>query len=107
MNAEPGERRQRVVHYFDCTWASQWGPIEARLSNISPTGCYIESRFTVPALGEIVENITVTPNGEPPLVLHGPVIDSMRGIGFAVRFAQLDDESRARLSALLHSCQLG
>jgi hypothetical protein len=107
MNAEPGERRQRVVHYFDCTWVSQWGPIQARLSNISPTGCYVDSRFTVPALGEIVENITVTPNGEHPLVLHGTVIDSMRGIGFAVRFAQLEDEARERLSALLQSRQRG
>ncbi|MGH9255247.1 MAG: PilZ domain-containing protein [Vicinamibacterales bacterium] len=101
------ERRQRVVQYFDCTWDSQWRPMNARISNLSPTGCYIDSRFNVPAVGEPVESITVTPSAENPLVLHGTVIDSTRGIGFAVRFAELDEDTRERLRALLRSRQRG
>jgi PilZ domain-containing protein len=97
------EQRQRVVQYFDCTWVSQWGPMNARISNLSPTGCYIDSRFSVPAVGETVENITVTPSAENPLVLHGTVIDATRGIGFAVRFTELDEDTGERLNALLRS----
>lgn len=107
INADGREQRQRVVQYFDCTWVSQWGPMPARLSNLSPTGCYVDSRLNVPAVGETVENITVTPSAEPPLVLHGTVIDATRGIGFAVRFTELDEDTRERLRALLQSRQRG
>ena len=106
-NADERGKRQRVVQYFDCIWVSQWGPIQARISNLSPTGCYIVSRLSVPAVGETVENITVTPSAEHPLVLHGTVIESTRGIGFAVRFTELDEDTRERLSALLRSRQRG
>jgi hypothetical protein len=39
--------------------------------------------------------------------LHGTVIESTRGIGFAVRFTELDEDTRERLSALLRSRQRG
>ncbi|MGH9257645.1 MAG: PilZ domain-containing protein [Vicinamibacterales bacterium] len=107
LNVDGREKRQRVVQYFDCTWISRWGPMQTRLSNLSPTGCYIDSRLNVPAVGETVENITVTPSAEHPLVLHGTVIDATRGIGFAVRFTELDEDTRQRLSALLRSRQRG
>ena len=103
INADRRQERQRIVQYFDCIWVSEWGPTTARISNLSPTGCYIDSRFNVPAVGETVENITVTSSAESPLVLHGTVIDSTRGIGFAVRFTELDEDTRERLSALLQS----
>lgn len=107
VSADGREQRQRVVQYFDCTWVSQWGPMNARISSLSPTGCYIDSRFSVPAVGETVENITVTPRAENPLVLHGTVIDATRGVGFAVRFTELDEATRERLNALLRSRQEG
>ena len=107
MGAGGREQRQRLDQYFDCIWVSQWGPMPARLSNLSPTGCYIDSRLNVPAVGETVENITVISVAEHPLVLHGTVIDSTRGIGFAVRFTELDEDTRERLRALLRSRQRG
>jgi hypothetical protein len=103
INADGRQERQRIVQYFDCIWLSKWGSMTARISNLSPTGCYIDSRLNVPAVGETVENITVTPSAGSPLVLHGTVIDSTRGIGFAVRFTELDEDTRDRLSALLQS----
>jgi hypothetical protein len=96
-------QRQRVVQYFECNWLSEWGTVEARLSNLSPTGCYIDSRFAVPAVGEPVQELTVKPTAEEPIVLHGTVVDSTRGIGFAVRFGDLDPEIRRRLDDLLRS----
>jgi len=92
--------RQRLVRYFDCTWMSAWGQERARVSSLSPTGCYIESRFSVPPAGEVVRELTIAlPSGQ--VKLHGTVIDAMSGVGFAVRFNELDTKSRERLSALI------
>ena len=103
--APPPERprRQRVVRYFECTWVSDWGPVHARINNLSPTGCYVESRFAVPAVGQAVDHLTVTPAAGPPFVLRGSVIESTKGIGFAVRFSDLDTADRDHLEALLRS----
>lgn len=92
-------RRQRIVQYFDCTWSSEWREESARISNLSPTGCYIESRFTVPAQGTVVSDLTVSlPTGA--ITLQGTVIDATPGVGFAVRFTQLDTHAHDCLNAL-------
>ena len=94
------ERRQRLVRYFDCTWVSAWGEEKARVSNLSPTGCYIESRFSVPPEGEVVRELMIAmPSGR--INLQGTVIDAIRGVGFAVRFIGLDKTSQESLSALI------
>jgi hypothetical protein len=88
--AERGRRpRQRVAHYFDCTWSSPFGEERARISNISPTGCYIESRFSVPQTGTVLIDLSFT-LFTAPLCVHGTVIDATPGVGFAVRFRDLD-----------------
>ena len=95
------DRRQRVVRYFDCTWITAWGEERARVSSLSPTGCYIESRFSVPPEGEVVRDLAIAlPTGK--VNLQGTVIDAMSGVGFAVRFIDLDPKTRERLSALIH-----
>lgn len=97
----PPERRQRlrVEQYFDCTWLSDWGEEQCRISSLSPTGCYIEGRFSVPPMGTPVQEITVTlPTGS--ITVAGEVVHAIPGIGFAVRFTDVDDEARARLNAL-------
>jgi hypothetical protein len=100
------QQRQRIERYFDCTWLSVWGEQRCRISSLSPTGCYIDSRFAVPAEGTVVPDITVTlPTGT--LTLQGTVIGTMRGIGFAVRFTELDKDTRDRLSALIYSVRQG
>jgi PilZ domain len=98
------QQRLRIVRYFDCTWLSAWGEEKARVSSLSPTGCYIESRFSVPTEGAIIRDITVTlPTGR--ITLQGTVIDPTSGIGFAVRFIDLDTNTRDRLSGLVHGAQ--
>ena len=94
------ERRQRIERYFDCTWLSEWGTERGRVSSLSPTGCYVESRFTVPAEGVVVEDITIAvPTGS--LTLRGTVLTAMRGVGFALRFIEPDIHMRESLSALV------
>jgi PilZ domain len=92
-------RRQRLVRYFDCTWSSQWGEERARISNISPTGCYIESRFSVPAKGTVLTDLTFTLSTQP-LTIQGTVIDATPGVGFAVRFIQPDSHTLDSLNAV-------
>jgi len=48
----------------------------------------------------VVRELTIAlPSGQ--VKLHGTVIDAMSGVGFAVRFNELDTKSRERLSALI------
>lgn len=96
------QQRQRVSRYFDCQWLSQWGEERARVSSLSPNGCYIESRFSVPPAGTEVRELTIAlPTGK--VNLQGTVVDAMSGIGFAVRFTELDATTRGYLSAVIHS----
>jgi hypothetical protein len=91
-------QRQRTELYFDCSWVSVWGEERSRVSSLSPTGCYIESRST-PAEGTVVRDITIhLPAG--PITLQGTVISAMRGVGFAVRFTEVTKDAVDRLSAL-------
>jgi hypothetical protein len=98
------QKRQRIERQFDCTWLSTWGEEKSRISSLSPTGCYIDSRFTTPAEGTVVQDITITlPTGS--LTLQGTVLDTMRGVGFAVRFTDIDKDTRNSLSVLIRDLQ--
>ena len=100
-NRESNDRRPqpRVERYFDCTWLSDWSEESARVSNLSPAGCYIECRKAVPAEGTPLTAITIAlPTGE--ITLQGTVVHAIRGVGFAVHFIDVDEDARARLSAL-------
>jgi PilZ domain len=98
------QRPQRIARYFDCTWVTAWGEERARVSSLSLTGCYIESRFSVPPDGEAVRDLTIAlPAGK--INLQGTVLNATSGVGFAVRFIDLDAKTRERLSALIHIAQ--
>lgn len=93
-------QRQRIVRYFDCTWSGGFGEERARVSNISPTGCYVECRFAIPAQNDVLSDLTVSlPTGA--LVLQGTVVETAPGLGFAVRFAELDAPALECLNALV------
>jgi hypothetical protein len=100
-NRPANDRRQkaRIDQYFDCTWLSDWSEERSRVSNLSPMGCYIECRFAAPPAGTPLTAVTIKlPNGE--ITLQGTVVHAIRGVGFAVQFTEVDDDARARLSAL-------
>ena len=63
----------RVTHYFECRWYGKWGAFDARLSDLSVSGCYIVNRRTTPSIGEIVE-IEVVRTAKEPLALSGEVV---------------------------------
>ena len=104
LDRQHRQRRQRISRYFDCTWQSEWGPQRSRVSSLSPTGCYVEDRFTVPPSGEFVPELTVNlPGGQ--ICVQGMVMDAMPGIGFAVRFTQVDADTQSRLRDAVHELQ--
>ena len=101
LQRQHSQKRQRITRYFACTWQSEWGPQRSRVSSLSPTGCYIEDRFTVPPSGDRIAELTVNlPNGQ--VCVEGTVMDAMPGVGFAVRFTQIDADTHARLTAAVH-----
>jgi len=98
------QQRQRIALYLDCTWQSTWGEQRSRVSSLSPTGCYIEDRFTVPPRGETVPELSVSlPTGT--ISVQGTVLDAMPGVGFAVRFKGVDADTRDRLTTLVQGFQ--
>ncbi|HEY9464094.1 MAG TPA: PilZ domain-containing protein [Vicinamibacterales bacterium] len=95
-----GRQAQRLARYFDCTWVSPWGEERARVSSLSLTGCYIESRFSVPADGVVIRELTIAlPTGT--VNLEGTVVDAMSGVGFAVRFSDFDSKTRESLNVVI------
>ena len=103
-----GERsrrqRQRVRRYFDCSWLGPWGEERARVSSLSLTGCYIESRFSVPPDGVVIRELTIAlPTGT--VSLEGTVVDAISGVGFAVQFSQVDSKTRESLNVLIASAR--
>ena len=93
-------QRQRIERYFECDWFTAWGEEKTRVSSISPTGCYIDSRLTVPPEGTFLQGISVAlPGGQ--ITVDGMVLQATPGVGFAVRFTEVNDEARARLTGLV------
>lgn len=96
------QQRQRIFRYVDCTWESPWGEERSRISSLSPTGCYIQERFSVPKTGEVIRELAVAlPGGA--VNVQGIVTDATRGVGFAVRFVRVDPDARNRLIAFVRS----
>jgi hypothetical protein len=87
---------QRFVDFNSRICLSEMHPRAIRV------GSRVDSRFTVPAEGTVVREITLTLT-TGTLTLQGTVIAAMRGVGFAVRFTELDKDTRDRLSALIYS----
>lgn len=85
------ERRitDRVPLSLEVRWDSLSGRRSARISDISLTGCYVESLGQV-TLGEQVRLEMQTPTGRW-ITLSGEVVHHDPNIGFGVRFASLSD----------------
>ena len=98
-NAVDGRRsNRRHSALLECAWSGAAGFSPTRISDISVSGCYVDSS-QVPAKGEIVE-ITVSLD-DASQVLTGQVVHSQVGMGFAVRFGPLSDSVQQSLNAFL------
>jgi hypothetical protein len=97
------ERRgeQRFPLPLEARWDGLSGKYTARLSDLSLSGCYIETLALV-ALGEELQFELKLPTGFW-MPLRGTVVYLQPNLGFGIRFGQLKLMERNVLSRLLES----
>ena len=83
--------RKNIV--LECDWAR-----EARITDLSYGGCYVNTR-RMPAIGDFVE-MMVTVEGET-LRLRGVVVSVRHELGFSIEFRDLEPKMLPRLKYFL------
>lgn len=92
MTSERRRTFRRAVA-LECSWHR-----DARVTDVTSSSCYVDSP-RVPAPGTHVE-FTINLEGAA-IRVDGTVIHAIPRLGFAMRFADLDMETRIRLHAIL------
>ena len=97
----PSDKRKhpRVPVLLEVRWESAGGKYEARTSDISLGGCFIDTIGHV-AVGETISFKLLSPTGEW-IELHGDVQYELPRFGFGVSFRDLSDQSQKQLEALV------
>ena len=80
---------------LDVVWQGTAGKFDARLSEISMEGCFIDS-LGQEVIGEIINFRVHLPTG-PWITLQGQVINQEYPVGFELRFTQISEENRRLL----------
>ena len=88
------ERRKQLRRplLLECSWTR-----DARVIDLSSQGCYVDS-MRVPRLGEVVEFEIELGS---PVLLRGTVVHRKEGVGFAVSFDGLSEDSAVQVYAFL------
>ena len=97
-NEKDRRQVQRIEQYFECTWLSEWSQEDCVISSLSTTGCFVNIRSSVPPQGTELTATIKLPSGD--ITVQGTVVHAMRGVGFAVQFTGLDEDTHATLSAI-------
>ena len=97
----PGERRKqkRVPVLFDVILEGAAGKYQTRTSDLSASGCYIDSIAQV-NIGEVIKLRLRLPSGEW-MDLKGEVAYNNYLSGFGLRFIEVSDFDRKRLEWLV------
>jgi CheY-like chemotaxis protein len=81
-------------------WQGSTGKQDARMSEISMEGCFIDSKVQGRALGDKVEFKVRLPSG-PWVSLQGELVSEDYPIGFGLRFSNLRDEDKRLLAEVV------
>lgn len=92
---------ERINFLTEITLESSSGKREARISDLSIGGCYIDSIAAVHA-GEVVGFAIVLPSGET-LSLNGKVAYIIPGNGFGITFHDLNDDEKLTIESIVAS----
>jgi CheY-like chemotaxis protein len=79
-----------VAVSLDVVWQGSFGKQDARMSEISMEGCFIDSTVQGRALGDLVEFKVHLPSG-PWVSLKGELVNENYPMGFGLRFTDLSD----------------
>jgi uncharacterized protein (TIGR02266 family) len=93
----------RVPLLVEVAWEGAAGKYEARTSDISLGGCFIDTIGQM-AIGETISFKLCLPGGEG-IKLRGEVMYELPRAGFGVRFADLSDDQKQLLEALINAQQ--
>ncbi|HEX8293787.1 MAG TPA: PilZ domain-containing protein [Pyrinomonadaceae bacterium] len=98
---EPIERRQheRLQIYLRARWEGLFGCYEGTLSDISAGGCFILSEKQT-TLRELIRLEVELHDGEW-LKVWGEVTNQFPGVGFGVRYTELEDEDEGKFTLSL------
>lgn len=99
LPAMPAQHRPVAVS-LDVVWQGSSGKQDARMSEISMDGCFIDSRVQGRALGEIVEFKVHVPSG-PWVSLQGELVDEDYPMGFGLRFRNLTNGDKRLLAQVV------
>jgi CheY-like chemotaxis protein len=86
-----------VTVSFDVVWQGSSGKQDARMSEISMDGCFIDSITQGRTLGELVEFKVHLPTG-PWISLQGELVNEDYPIGFGLRFSGLNENDKRLLA---------
>ena len=89
-----------VTVSLDVVWQGSTGKHDARMSEISMEGCFIDSKVQGRALGETVDFKVHLPGG-PWVSLQGELINQEYPIGFGLRFMNLTAADERLLAAVV------
>lgn len=89
--------RQKVL--LEARWASLSKRHEARVDDISLSGCFVNTYGPV-AVGEPVELMILRHSGKW-LALKGHVVTYQHGVGFGLAFDDLSEENKKALQDLI------
>ncbi len=92
--------QEPVTVSLDVVWQGSSGKQDARMSEISMEGCFIDSRVQGRALGDIVEFKVHVPSG-PWVSLKGELVLEEYPMGFGLRFTDLTDGSKGLLAQVV------
>jgi PilZ domain-containing protein len=93
-------KHKRLPLLIDVLWEGAAGKYEARTSDISLGGCFIDTIGQV-GVGEKVNFKLCLANGEW-IELQGQVMYALERMGFGVEFINLSDENQKRIEELVN-----
>jgi uncharacterized protein (TIGR02266 family) len=97
--ADKQREHTRVPLLVEVLWEGAAGKYEARTSDISVGGCFIDTIGQM-AIGETISFKLCLPGSEG-IEVQGEVIYELPRAGFGVRFANLSDDQRQHLEAFI------
>jgi CheY-like chemotaxis protein len=94
------KRHDPVTVSLDVVWQGSSGKQDARMSEISMEGCYIDTKVQGRNLGDTIDFKVHLPGG-PWVSLQGELINQEYPIGFGLRFTHLMETDRRLLARVV------
>jgi uncharacterized protein (TIGR02266 family) len=104
MNDER-RKQKRVPLLVEVSWEAKAGKYEARTSDVSTGGCFVDT-IAQANIGEQIHFKLQMPGGEW-LELDGEVTYAYPNIGFGLRFINMSEEDQATLESIVNAGDAG